>query len=154
MTASCRSILLGTLALLPSGACVGPPPETRRLVPGELEAVRQRMAAEMTSLGLVVTANQDGMLTGRTSHAPVAWAACGSALVGRGGGEHTSERLVSVASRSADVQVTVMPTGESAAVEVRAAFGASYVNPERGGRFERPCRSKGALEARLLAAAG
>ena len=107
----------------------------------------------MTSLGLVVSTDQDGMLTGRTAQAPDEWAACGSALVGRGGGEHTSARLVSVSSLSADVQVTVMPTGESAAVEVRAAFSASYVNPERGGRFERPCRSKGVLEARLLAAA-
>ncbi|MFO1047564.1 MAG: hypothetical protein U1E52_06665 [Geminicoccaceae bacterium] len=138
--------------LLPLGACVGPPPGTRRAVQGEAEAVRQRIAAAMTALGLVVT-NQDGLLTGRSSQAPVEWAACGSALVGRGGGEHSTQRLVSVSTRSAEVQVTVTPTGEAAAVEVRADFSASYVNPDRGGRFERPCRSKGVLETRLLDAA-
>lgn len=147
-------MLLGALALLPLCACMGPPPETRRLAAGDDAAIRQRIAAEMTALGLVVAASDTGVLTGRTARASTDWAACSPALVGRGGGEHTSRRLVSVSSRSAEVQVVIAPAGDSATVEVLAEFSASYVNPERGGSFEQPCRTKGVLEARLLAAAG
>jgi hypothetical protein len=50
--------------------------------------------------------------------------------------------------------VAFMPKGEATTVDVEAAFSASYVNPERGGSFDQPCRSKGVVEARLLEAAG
>jgi hypothetical protein len=51
------------------------------------------------------------------------------------------------------VQVAFMPERNATKVDVMTAFGATYYNPERGGSFDRPCRSKGILEARLLEAA-
>ena len=47
-----------------------------------------------------------------------------------------------------------MPEGNATKVDVKAAFSATYRNPERGGSFDRPCRSNGILELRLLDAAG
>ena len=43
-----------------------------------------------------------------------------------------------------------MLDGNATKVDVKAAYSATYRNPERGGTFDRPCRSKGILEARLL----
>jgi hypothetical protein len=106
----------------------------------------------MTALGLIVTTN-DGVVVGRSDHAPTEWAACSPALVGRGGGEHTSRRFVSVSAREARVSVTLSPSVNGTSVDVMTTFSASYVNPEKGGTFDKPCRSKGILEARLLAIA-
>lgn len=147
-----RSTLLAALAALILCACTRLPAETHRLVPGGTDDVQRRIAAEMSTLGLVVTTD-DGVITGRAEHAPGDWATCGPALVGRGGGEHSSRRLVSVSSRQATVRVTIGAAGPATRVEVRAAFSASYVNPERGGIFDRPCRSQGLIEARILEAA-
>ena len=108
----------------------------------------------MTDLGFTAIVNEGKAITGRAVRAPSDWAACSPALVGRGGGEHSSRRFVSVGSRQASVQVAFMSEGNSTKVDVKAAFSATYRNPERGGSFDRPCRSKGILEARLLEAAG
>ena len=94
------------------------------------------------------------MITGRAVRAPSDWAACSPALVGRSNGEHSSKRFVAVSSRQGTVRVVFMPEGEATSVDVGTTFSASYVNPERGGSFDQPCRSKGVVEARLLEAAG
>ena len=150
MTLLCRSALVVAIATL--SACVGQRVETHRLVTSAVDEVERRVAAEMTALGLIVTTNE-GVVMGRSDHAPTEWAACSPALVGRGGGEHTSRRFVSVSAREARVSVTLGPSGDGASVDVMTTFSASYVNPEKGGTFDKPCRSKGILEARLLAVA-
>lgn len=154
VTLANRSMLVPAVALMALCACTGQPVETRRQASGEPDAVQRRIAAEMRALGLIVTTS-DGVSTGRADHAPTEWATCSPALIGRGGGgEHSSRRLVSVSSRQATVRVTTGSEGPATAVDVTAAFTASYVNPDRGGTVEQPCRSKGVLEARLLEAAG
>ncbi|MGE3295240.1 MAG: hypothetical protein AB7I59_08130 [Geminicoccaceae bacterium] len=154
MTLIRRSKPLSAFIALALCACAGKPIETHRSVPAGQADVQRMVAAEMASLGLAVTMNGDGTITGRTNDAPVDWARCSPALVGRGGGEHTSRRLVSVSSRQATVRVALMPAGQATTVDLLAVFSASYVNPERGGNFDQPCRSKGVLEMRILEAAG
>ena len=51
------------------------------------------------------------------------------------------------------MQISLAPAGGGTAVIVDANFGASYRNPVNTYRFERDCRSKGVVEARLLGAA-
>jgi hypothetical protein len=151
MTLLCRSALVVATATL--SACVGQPVETHRLVTSAVGEVKRRVAAEMTALGLLVTTG-DGVVMGRSDHAPTEWAACSPALVGRGGGEHTSRRFVSVSTREARVSVTLSPSDDGTSVDVMTTFSASYVNPEKGGTFDKPCRSKGFVEMRILEAAG
>ena len=142
------------MAALVLGACAGTPVDTRRLEAEKPDAVQRRVAAAMSALGFTGIANDGQVITGRAVRAPSDWAACSPALVGRSNGEHSSRRLVSVSSRQATVRVAFMPEGEATTVDVEVAFSASYVNPERGGSFDQPCRSKGVVEARLLEAAG
>ena len=51
------------------------------------------------------------------------------------------------------MQISLAPADGGTAVIVAAKFGASYRNPVSSYRFERDCRSKGVVEARLLDAA-
>ena len=108
----------------------------------------------MGRLGLWVTSAEPGVITAVANNAPADWASCPPASVGRGGGDHTSSRLVSVSSRRATVRAVLAPQGDATRVSVTATFSASYDNPESGRRFDRDCRSNGVLEARLLTAAG
>ena len=56
--------------------------------------------------------------------------------------------------RRASVRVDLAPGDGGTAVTVATNFVASYRNPRSGSSFERDCRSKGVVEARLLEAAG
>ena len=134
--------------------CVGAPIESARIVPQDAATVSDRIRAAMLSLGLTPTTGQDQAITGTATHAPAAWAACGIVLVSRGGGEHSSRRATSVGARAASVRITLAPAGDGTAVKVTAMFSGAYYNPETAQSFDRPCRSKGMLEARLLEAAG
>ena len=116
--------------------------------------VRDRLQAELRSLGMTVTSGDPGVIAARTLNAPADWASCPPAFVGRGGGDHSSSRLVSVRSRHAAVRVVLVPAGDATKVDAVAMFSASYDNPETAAGFDRDCRSRGVLEARLLAAAG
>jgi hypothetical protein len=51
------------------------------------------------------------------------------------------------------VTVILEPAAAGTRVSVRPAYSASYRNAITGYGFERPCRSKGVLERRLLDAA-
>ncbi len=51
------------------------------------------------------------------------------------------------------MQISLAPADDGTAVTLAANFGASYRNPVNTYRFERDCRSKGVVEARLLDAA-
>ncbi len=133
--------------------CTGAPIESARIVPADPATVGDRIRASMLPLGLTPTTGQDQTIIGTTTHAPADWAACGIVLVGRGGGEHSSRRATSVDARAASVRVALTPAGDGTAVKVRAMFSGAYYNPETAQKFDRPCRSKGVLEARLLAAA-
>jgi hypothetical protein len=108
----------------------------------------------MRSLGMTVASGDPDRISARTLNVPVGWASCPPAFVGRGGGDHSSSRMVSVRSRHAAVRVVLVPAGDAIKVEVVAMFSASYDNPETASGFDRDCRSRGVLEARLLAAAG
>lgn len=148
-----------TFHLLPAAivallaGCAGVPTATDRVVPSEPPVVRDRVVAELRSLGLAPVVGGDGVITARASQAPGEWAGCSPALVGRGG-SNNSKRMVSVRSRQAVIHVALVPVGADTKVEVTALFTARYDNPETASNFERACRSKGVLEARLLAAAG
>jgi hypothetical protein len=146
--------VLAAILALGLCACAGTPAETRRLVPDQRDAVQGRIIAAMTALGFTGIVNDGKMITGRAVRAPSDWAACSPALVGRSNGDHSSRRFVAVSSRQATVRVDFIPEGEATTVDVEAAFSASYVNPEKGGSFDQPCRSKSFVEARLLEAAG
>jgi hypothetical protein len=135
-------------------ACAGVPPPSDRVVPQNSAVARDRLQAEMRSLGMTVTSGDPGVIAARTLNAPSDWASCTPAFVGRGGGDHSSSRMVSVRSRHAAVRVVLVPVGDATKVEVVAMFSASYDNPETAAGFDRDCRSRGVLEARLLAAAG
>lgn len=139
------------VAVLAGGA--GVPPATGRVVPSDPPMVRERVVAELRSLGLVPVVVGDGVITARASQAPADWASCSPALVGRGG-SNNSKRMVSVRSRQAVIAVALAPAGAATEVDVMATYSARYDNPETATSFERPCRSSGVLEARLLAAAG
>ena len=135
-------------------ACAGEPPPADRIVPQDPASASKRIQEEMGRLGLMVTSGGDGVISAQAINAPTDWASCPPALVGRGGGNHSSSRLVSVSSRHATVRVVLVTDGDATKVNVTAMFSASYDNPESGSRFDRDCRSSGVLEARLLAAAG
>ena len=51
------------------------------------------------------------------------------------------------------MQISLAPADGGTAVTVAAEFAASYRSPVTTYRFERDCRSKGVVEARLLDAA-
>src|SRR4051794_32191303 len=147
-------VLLATVTAGCLAACAGVPPPSDRVVPYDPATVSDRLRAEMGSLGLLATSDDNGVISARATKAAADWASCPPALVGRGGGDHSSSRMVSVRSRHAAVRVVLVPVGDGTKVEVVAMFSASYDNPETAAGFDRDCRSRGVLEARLLAAAG
>lgn len=148
-----------TFPLLPAASvallagCASVPTATDRVVPGEPPAVRDRIVAELRSLGLAPVVGGDGVITARASQAPAEWVGCSPALVGRGG-SNDSRRMVSVRFRQAVIHVALVQVGAATKVEVTTLFTARYDNPETAANLERACRSKGVIEARLLAAAG
>ncbi|MFL5335349.1 MAG: hypothetical protein ACJ8H8_19730 [Geminicoccaceae bacterium] len=149
-----RILLATATAAAFLAACAGAPPPSDRVVPRNPATVSDRLQAELRSLGLTVTSGDPGVIAARALNVPADWASCPPAVVGRGGGNHSSSRLVSVRSRHAAIRVVLVPVGDATKVEVVAMFSASYDNPETASSFDRDCRSKGVLEARLLAAAG
>jgi hypothetical protein len=140
-----------TAALL--AACAGAPSETGRVVQHDPTTVSDRIESEMRSLGLAPTMGEDRVISARSTNAPSAWASCGLAMVGRGG-TNKSSRAVSAGSRNAAIRVALTPAGDATKVDITARFAATYYNPETAGSFEQSCRTRGVLEARLLAAAG
>ena len=151
MRSTARRVLASAFIALLAG-CAGAPPPTDRTVPNDASTVRDRVVDELRALGLGPSVGSDGVISARTGNAPTEWASCSPALVGRGG-DHNSKRLVSVRSRQAVIRVALAPAGAATRVDVMVTFTASYDNPETATGFERACRSRGVVEARLLAAA-
>ena len=61
--------------------------------------------------------------------------------------------MASAGQRRASVRIDLASGDSGTAVTVVATFAASYRNSSSGYSFERACRSKGVMEARLLDAA-
>jgi hypothetical protein len=138
--------------VLALAACATRTIETSRTVPGDPAAVRARLEAELSRLGFRPASSSPGTsLEATDGTAAVDWAACPPVLVGAG---DNGARMVTAGQRRAGVRVDLAPGDGGTAVTVAANFAASYRNPRSGNRFERDCRSKGIVEARLLAAAG
>src|SRR3954449_2652993 len=154
MCSPSRIVLATATAAVVLADCAGVRPPSDRVVPQNPGVVRDRLLAEMRSLGMTVTSGDPGVTSARALNVPADWASCPPAFVGRGGGDHSSSRLVSVRSRHAAIRVVLVPVGDATRIEVVAMFSASYDNPETASGFDRDCRSRGVLEARLLAAAG
>ena len=149
----CKSRHWATAAVLALAACATGLIETARTVPGDPAAVRVRLEAELSRLGFRLASGRPDTSLGATADtAAVDWAACTPVLVGSDGGE-TKRRMATAGRRWASVQISLAPADGGTAVIVAAEFGASYRNPVSSYRFERDCRSKGVVEARLLDAA-
>jgi hypothetical protein len=147
---------LTAAALLGLGACTDPV-ETRRAVPGDAAEVQGRIVAELVRLGFgPASASASGggsVIEAAAARAPDGWASCGPTFVDVGGPDDAPRMATAEAERGA-VRVALTPTGGGGTeVEVAAAFTGSYHSPVTTYRFERPCRSNGVVEARLLAAA-
>ena len=139
--------------VLALAACATAPIETARTVPGDPAAVRVRLEAELSRLGFrLASGSPDTSLEATADAAAVDWAACTPVLVSSDGDE-TKRRMATARRRWASVQISLAPADGGTAVSVDANFGASYRNPVNTYRFERDCRSKGVVEARLLGAA-
>ena len=120
-------------------------------MPGEQEAVADRIAARLTALGLTVADRSDSGLTARSVAALPAWAACPPR---RASGGDDRRVITSARTRQALVRVALVPAGGATQVEVRADFTASYNNPIRAETFTADCRSNGVIEAAVLEAKG
>jgi hypothetical protein len=132
-------------------ACATGTIETARTVPGDPAAVRARIEAELNRLGFRPVSGSPGTsLEATDATAAVDWAACTPVLVG--GGDNGT-RMTTAGQRRASVRVDLTPGNEGTSVVVAANFAASYHNAHRGYGFERACRSKGVVEARVLGAA-
>jgi hypothetical protein len=137
--------------VLALAACATGTIETARTVPGDPAAVRARLEAELSRLGFrPVSGGSDTSLEATDGTAPVDWAACTPVLVG--GGDNGT-RMASAGQRRASMRIDLTPGDGGTAVIVAAEFAANYRNTHRGYSFERACRSKGVVEARLLEAA-
>jgi hypothetical protein len=148
---------LAAAVLLGLAACAGPV-ETRRAVPAGLADARSRVVAELARLGFgPASASASGggsVIEAAAARAPDGWASCGPTFVDVGG-PHDAPRMATAEAERGAVRVALTPTGGGGTeVEVAAAFTGSYHSPVTTYRFERPCRSNGVVEARLLAAAG
>ena len=133
-------------------ACASGTIETARTVPNDPAAVRVRLEAELGRLGFRPASGRPGTtLEATAGTAVVDWAACTPVLVG--GGDNGT-RMATAGQRRASVRVGLAPDDGGTAVTVATNFAASYRNTRSGSSFERACRSKGVVEARLLDAAG
>ena len=132
-------------------ACATGTIETARTVPDDPAAVRTRLEAELSRLGFRVASGGPGTtLEATDGTAAVDWAACTPVLVG--GGDN-GRRMATAGQRRASVRIDLAPGDGGTTIVVAAMFAASYSNPRSGYNFERACRSKGTVEARLLDAA-
>ena len=148
----CRSRLWATApTVLALAACATGPIETARIVPGDPAAVRVRLEAELSRLGFQPTSGSPvTSLEGTAGSAAVDWAACPPVLVSAG---DDRRRMASAGRRRASVRIDLASRDGGTAVTVDTDFAASYRNATSGYSFERACRSKGVVEARLLDAA-
>lgn len=144
------SRLLGA-ALLSLVACVGPPAPTERTAAGDPAEAHSRIAAELERLGFGPVSGTGGTLVASRSGVPAGWASCPPELVTQ---DDPERRMVTADSRSGTVRVALEPARGGTHVRVATEFAGSYRNPLTTYRFERPCRSTGEVETRLLAAAG
>lgn len=138
-------------AWLSVGACVAPPIETSRAISADPAQVRRQVEAELTALGFTRVGTQPEGIEARAAAAPPAWAACPPALVGDG---DDRRRMATPDRRQAVVRIAIAPGTSGTRITVAASFTAAYRNPFSGYGSERACRSRGVVEARLLAAAG
>jgi hypothetical protein len=137
--------------VLALAACATGPIETARTIPGDPAAVRVRLEAELSRLGFQPASRSPSTsLEATAATAAVDWAACTPVLVG--GGDNGT-RMATAGQRRASVRIDLTLGDGGTAVVVAANFEASYRNPRSGYSFERACRSKGVVEARLLDAA-
>lgn len=146
-----RAPALWTAFLVILTGCATGPAGTERTVAVPPAVVLERIGAELDALGFTRSGGQPGALAASSDRALPAWATCSPALVGDGDDRRV---MVSAERRYAEVRVTTVPAGGQVAVSVAAAFRADYRNRLRAASFSRRCRTTGALEALLLAAAG
>ena len=138
-------------AVVALAACATAPIETARTVPGDPAAVRARLEAELTRLGFrLASGSPDTSLEATADAAAVDWAACTPVLVSAG---DDRRRMASAGRRQARVRIDLVSRDRGTAVTVVTSFVASYRNTSSGYSFERACRSKGVVEARLVEAA-
>jgi hypothetical protein len=142
-------VAAATLALV---SCATAPPESRRAVAGDPAAVAARIEAELAALGFRRTGGgSGGAIEAEAAAAPVVWARCPPVLVTGGDDRY---RMASAGAREGTARVALAPAaGRGTAVEVGVDVTARYRNTIRGYGFERPCRSTGVVERRLLDAA-
>jgi hypothetical protein len=145
------SHLVGAALFLALAACTIAPVETERTVPGNPTAVRGRIEAELGRLGLVPEGGTGDILVASGTAVPAGWASCPPELVGQ---NDRDRRMVTVGTRRGTVRVSLAPAGDSTRVRVATDFSGTYRNPFTTYRFERPCRSRGEVESRLLQTAG
>jgi hypothetical protein len=130
--------------------CASAPGETARTVSAEPRIVLERVRSELAEQGFQLVRDGPELVESRSGQAAPRWAACSPVLVSAG----DDRRLMTSAERRrAEVRVRAAPVPSGTRVDVTARFDATYRNRLRGTGFERPCRSTGALERLLLAAA-
>jgi hypothetical protein len=134
-------------------ACATGTTETARTVPDEPAAIRARIEAELSRLGFrPVSGGPDTSLEATADTTAVDWAACPPVLVDSDGSER-KRRMTTAGRRWASVEISLARADGGTAVRVAAEFAATYRNPISNYSFERACRSKGVVEARVLEAA-
>ena len=138
-------------ALVAVAACVAQPIETSRTVTADPAWARRAIEAELTALGFTRVGTEPERIEATAGAAPPAWAACPPMLVGDG---EDRRRMASPDRRQAVVRIAITPGTAGAQITIAASFTAAYRNPFSGYGSERACRSRGVVEARLLAAAG
>lgn len=139
------------LMLAGLAACALTPPETSRTVDAEPATVVAQVEEALARLGLPAATRVDGdRVRADLPHVRREWASCAPTLVG----DSDDGRRVATASRiRGEVEVRLAPAANGTQVTVDTRYVGSYRDTVNGYSFDRPCRTTGALEERLLAGA-
>jgi hypothetical protein len=145
-------------ALLLLAACAttpaAPPVPTTRTVTAPVGQVRDRVEAAIRQLGLTPEPTGNGVQAATRGGASQDWADCRPTLIEYHQDPVPRSAWVDPGAREATVTVSLAPEGSGTRVSVNPEFSATYRDPFRNTPVQRPCASTGALEGRLLAAAG
>jgi hypothetical protein len=150
---SCRA----PAVLLLLAACAttsAPPVPTTRTVAAPEGQVRDRIAAALRDLGLPPEPTRSGVQAVARGSASRDWADCRLALISSYQDDAPRHQWESPGARQARIEVSLAPAGSGTRVSVEPRFSATYRDPFRNLPVERGCASTGALERRLLDAAG
>ena len=144
-------------ALVLLAACAGTPASqvpTSRTVAAPVGQVRDRVAAAIRDLGLTAQPTSSGVKAVVEGGAAQDWAGCQPQLIYYRQDSPPRSAWVNPDAREAVVTVSLAPEGSGTRVSVDPRFTATSTDRFRNTPVQRPCTSTGALESRLLAAAG